>query len=85
VRRRDFELPPEALALVDQVRGLEARAQEAHRTLRAELEGIRTAAAQERTEVAKEQAELARDREALEALLQSRVRGFEFIADAWAD
>jgi hypothetical protein len=82
---REFELPPEALALVEQVRALETRADAAKQTLAAELVGIREAAAEERREVARQQSALARDREALEALLESRVRGVEFIADAWAD
>ena len=128
VRRRDFELPPEALALIEKVRRLEAQAERARNTLGADLDGIRKAAAQERAEVDKAQAELVRghreletdaeevrqqlayereamldevarergrvvaqraefghDREALEALLTQRVRGFEFIGDAWAD
>jgi hypothetical protein len=39
----------------------------------------------EREKVEQARAELARDREALEALLESRVRGFEFIGEAWGD
>lgn len=114
MRHRDFELPPEALALIERVRSLEARAQAAHKTLSAELGQVRSAAEreleqtrkeaveqrreaesqlarvretvdEERAKVEQADAELARDREALEALLQSRVRGFELIAEAWAD
>jgi Restriction endonuclease len=114
VTRRDFKLPPEALALIEQVRGLEARALTAHETLSAELERVRKAGAkeiadarktaveqrrdaerqiarvremtdEERSNLEQAQAGLSRDRQALEALLESRVRGFEFIAAAWAD
>ena len=85
MRRREFSLPPEALALIGQVERLEGRAEEVHRTLVVELEGVRDAAAAQRREVEAAQAALARDREALEALLKSRVQGFEFIAEAWAD
>jgi hypothetical protein len=85
VRRQEFELPREALALVEQVRALEARAEAVRSTLAGELQGIREAASEERREVAKDHVELEHDREALEALLASRVRGFDFIADAWAD
>src|SRR4051794_22736060 len=85
MRGDDFELPPEALALIEQVRAMEARADEVRRALGIELQGIREAAQKERREVADRHAELERDREALEALLENRVRGFDFIADAWAD
>jgi hypothetical protein len=84
-RSKEFELPPEALALVAQVSTLEERARNARQRVQGDLDGVRKAAAAERSEVEKERAELARDREALEELLESRVRGFEFIAAAWAD
>jgi hypothetical protein len=84
-RRSNFELPPEALALVAQVSALEEKAKNARQRVQRDLDGVREAAATERAAVEKERAELARDREALEALLESRVRGFEFVADAWAD
>jgi hypothetical protein len=85
VSRRPLELPPEAAELVEQVRSLDADAQRLNGQLQADLLGIRKAAADERAEAARESAVLAQDREALEALLESRVRGFGFIADAWAD
>jgi hypothetical protein len=85
VSRRPFELPPEASELVEQVRALEAHAARVNAELQADLAGIRKVARDEREEVARQRAELARDRQALEALLQNRVRGFAFIADAWAD
>src|SRR5690606_36517297 len=85
VSRRPFELPPEASELVEQVRALEAHAARVNAELQADLDGIRKVARDEREEVARQRAELARDRQALEALLQNRVRGFAFIADAWAD
>src|SRR4051794_34555116 len=80
-----FVLPPEAVELVEQVRGLEAQARRVTTQLQSDLAGIRKAASDERNVVAKERAELARDREALETLLASRVRGFAFIGDAWGD
>jgi Restriction endonuclease len=85
VRGKEFELPAEALTLIEEVRQLEARAEDARRALGADLRDIRETASKERAEVASQRAELASDREALEALLKSRVRGFEYIADAWAD
>jgi hypothetical protein len=85
VSRSKFELPPEALALVEQVRALETRAEAAKQALGVELAGIREAAAEERREVARQHDALVDDREALETLLESRVRGVGFIADAWAD
>jgi Restriction endonuclease len=85
VKGRTFELPAEALRLIEQVRQLEGRAEDARRALGADLGDIRKAATKERAAVEGERAELARDRQALEALLENRVRGFEFIADAWAD
>ena len=85
MRGRDFELPAEALRMIEQVRQLEARADEVRSSLGADLADIRNAASKERADVEAERAELAHDREALEALLESRVHGFEFIADAWAD
>jgi hypothetical protein len=36
-------------------------------------------------ELDEQRVRLAEDRQALEALLSSRVRGFDFIANAWAD
>lgn len=83
--RRPLELPPEAVELVEQVRGLEDDARRLRAQLQADLAGVRKAAADERAEVERDRVQLARDREALEALLESRVRGFGFIADAWAD
>lgn len=83
--RRPLELPPEAVELVEQVRGLEADARRLSAQLQADLAGIRKTAADERAEAERDRAQLAHDREALEALLESRVRGFGFIADAWAD
>lgn len=83
--RRPLELPPEAVELVEQVRGLEADARRLTAQLQADLAGIRKAATDDRAEVERDRFQLARDREALEALLASRVRGFEFIADAWGD
>ena len=83
--RRPPELPPEAVELVEQVRSLEDDARRLSAQLQGDLAGIRTAAADERAEVEKDRAQLAHDREALEELLESRVRGFAFIADAWAD
>lgn len=50
-----------------------------------DLDGVRQAAAEERHAVERERAELVCDRQALEALLESRTRGLEFIAEAWAD
>lgn len=85
VSRRPLELPPEAVELVEQVRSLEADARRLTTQLQSDLVGIRKAAADERAEVARESAVLAQDREALEVLLESRVRGFGFIGDAWAD
>jgi len=85
VSRRPLELPPEAAELVEQVRTLEDDARRLTAQLQSDLAGIRKAAADERAEVEKHRAQLARDRDALEALLESRVRGFGFIADAWAD
>ncbi|MGB7160161.1 MAG: restriction endonuclease [Tepidisphaeraceae bacterium] len=82
---RQFELPREAAELVAQVQALEEQAQVVATQLTADLAGIRDAATRERAQVDRASAALAKDREALEALLQSRVRGFEFIADAWAD
>jgi chromosome segregation ATPase len=105
--RRPLELPPEARALIEQVRSLEARAERVRDELERDLDGIRQAAREERTtaekelaarrkeadaelaavtaEVAAQRERLAEDRAALEALLENRVRGFEFIASAWAD
>ena len=105
--RRPLQLPPEARALVEQVRDLEVRAARVKDELERDLAGIRDAARDEREAVEKELAQrrkaadaeladvaarvaahrerLAEDRAALEALLESRVRGFEFIASAWAD
>ena len=83
--RRPFALPPEAAAMVNQIRELEGRAQRLSSELSADLDGIRKVAADERAAVEKDRKQLAHDREALEALLESRVRGFAFIADAWAD
>lgn len=84
-RRKAFELPPEALELVAQVSALEAKAKHARKRVQHDLEGVREAAAAERAAVENERTELARDRETLETLLASRVRGFELVADAWAD
>ena len=105
--RPQFELPPAARELIEQVRALEDRAQRVTEELGHDLAGIRKAATEERATVdreltdqrrqaeaqlrevtektASERARLAEDRAALEALLASRVRGFDFIANAWAD
>ena len=83
--RPDFELPQEARQLIQQVRSTEEHAARVRVELERDLAGIREAAATERKAVETAQAELAADREALEALLESRVRGFEFIAAAWDD
>ena len=53
--------------------------------LQGDLAGIRKTAAEERKTSRSQRVELAHDREALEAMLASRVRGFAFIADAWGD
>lgn len=140
---RTFELPPEAVKLVEQVRALEAHARDISEQVQGDLAGIRKAAADERAAVSKTAAderadaerrhaqhlkerevldasarqqaqqlqaeladkrrktaaerasierrrseiteEIARNREALQTLLENRVRGFAFIADAWAD
>ena len=42
VKGKAFELPPEAIALLEQVRALEAQAEAARSTLAGELEAIRT-------------------------------------------
>lgn len=71
--------------MVNQIRELEGRARRLSSELSADLDGIRKIAADERVAVERNRKQLAHDREALEALLESRVRGFAFIADAWAD
>lgn len=83
--RSPLVLPPEAAELIEQVRGLEAHARRMNEQLQGDLAGIRKAASGERADLARQREELADDRAALEALLESRVRGFGFIADAWAD
>src|SRR5437879_8525857 len=123
--RPQFELPPAARELIEQVRALEDRAKRVKEELGHDLTGIRTAATEERAtvereladqhrqatdqrvnvereladqhrqaeahlhqvteKIASERARLAEDRTALEALLASRVCGFDFIANAWAD
>ena len=80
-RQRD-ELERERAALAEQSR------READR-LQAERQAVRESTAAGLASVERQRvaaaAELAREREALEALLHDRVRGFDFIADAWAD
>lgn len=50
----DFELPPEALQLIEKVRGLEVRAEQVKTELAHDLAGIREAAAKERADVEKD-------------------------------
>ena len=80
-RQRD-ELERERAALAEQSR------READR-LQAERQAVRESTAAGLASVERQRvaaaAELAREREALEALLHDRVRGFDFIAGAWAD
>jgi hypothetical protein len=83
--RSPLVLPPEAAELIDQVRALDAHARRMNEQLQGDLAGIRKAANDERADLERQRAELAHDRAALEALLESRVRGSGFIADAWAD
>lgn len=64
VGRRDFELPPEARELVDDVRSLRLRVQRAKEKARRDLEGIKTAAADERRAVEREVAQRQREAEA---------------------
>jgi hypothetical protein len=92
----DYELPAEAEALIQRVASLEAQASSYKQTFERDLVRIRAGIDAEAKRLAAEQRkqerELARlggeieaDRQALEALIENRVRGFEFIARAWAD
>ena len=83
--RSPLVLPPEAAELIEQVRTLDAHARRINVQLQGDLAGIRKAASDERADLKRQRTELAHDRAVLEALLESRVRGFEFIAGAWAD
>ena len=82
---KPYELPPEAEALIQRVRELEFQARQVPKQLAEELRGIRAAASEAHKEIERDRAHLQRDREALDALVQNRVRGVGYISEAWAD
>lgn len=93
---RDYVLPAEAQELISLVASLERRAQAARETAAADLEQLRKgvekekrellkAAKQEDAALSRHLAEIEADRQALEALIEDRIKGFGFIAKAWAD
>jgi hypothetical protein len=74
----DFELPEEAQRLIDEVARLEGRAQ----GIRKEIAEAAQAA---RQEFETQRAQIDRDRATLEALIESRGRGYALVAEAWKE
>lgn len=71
-------LSTDAVKLLDEIKALEERAA----AIRAEIARL-TASAREGFEI--ERKDIAKDRAVLDALVESRVQGYELIAAAWAD
>jgi hypothetical protein len=75
---REFELPPDAQRLLNEVRSLEVQAEGIRYRLKRDLENSRK-------EIERERAESERAREVVETLIRDRVSGFDLIAEAWAE
>jgi Restriction endonuclease len=77
-RMREFELPPDAQRLLDEVRSVEEEAERIRQRLERDLDRARK-------DIDCERAETERAREVVETLIRDRVSGFELIAQAWAE